>query len=61
MTIYLVFIHEKGNQMKEFIGTYATRELAEQICELYNTNPHYQKRGEWADFFSDEVSNKIDY
>lgn len=66
MEVYLCFIFTKGTkdyppELSEFIGTYATEDLAKEICKAYNENPNYKARGLYADFFADKVSTHIEY
>lgn len=66
MKVYLCFIFTEGTkdyppELSEFIGTYATEDLAKEVCEAYNENPNYKARGLYADFFADKVSTHIEY
>lgn len=65
MEVYLCFVFTKGSkdyppELSEFIGTYATEDLAKEVCEAYNENPNYKARGVYADYFKDTVNTHIE-
>ena len=65
MEIYLCFVFTKGTkdyppELSEFIGTYATEDLAKEVCKAYKENPNYKARGVYADYFKDTVNTHIE-